>query len=108
MGNLNNKKIEEIGSRIKITRKAKHLSQDLLSERAQITPSYLWEIENGRVNMSIDVFIKLSNALEVSPNQLLGIDTPAEYEPLLEEITGIFSDCTPSEIELMLNIMKGV
>ena len=105
---MTNNKIKEIGSRIKKIRKAKHQSQDTLSERAQIASNYLWEIENGRVNMSVDVFIRLSEALEVSPNQLLGIDTPPDTDIILSEITEIFSGCTPSEIQLILKIMKSV
>lgn len=59
------------GSNIKRLRKTKNLSQETLAEKADISPSFLSDIENGKKWGSFETLVSLANALEVEPYELL-------------------------------------
>lgn len=46
-------------------RKKMGLSQHALAKKAEITQPFLWEIENGRKTPSLEVFLRLCDALEI-------------------------------------------
>ena len=56
---------------IKRFRKANDFSQETLSEKAGISPSFLSDIENGKKWGSFETLVSLANALEVEPYELL-------------------------------------
>lgn len=59
------------GKRIKEARKKAKLTQDALSEKADIAVTYLGEIERGEKTPSLEVMINIANALGVSSDYLL-------------------------------------
>ena len=56
---------------IKRLRKANDFSQEILAEKAGISPSFLSDIENGKKWGSFETLVALANALEVEPYELL-------------------------------------
>lgn len=64
-------RIAKIGRGIRRARNAKKLTQDELAAATGIDRSYLSELENGKKNISIDVFMRLSDSLDVKPYKLL-------------------------------------
>ncbi len=54
-----------IGMRIKEIRRSKGFSQEQLAEKADINSKYLSRMERGTENPTLDMLIKLSNALEI-------------------------------------------
>lgn len=56
---------------IKFLRIQRKMSQDRLSELADISPSFLSDIENGKKFGSFETFAKIANALDVEPYELL-------------------------------------
>ena len=60
-----------LGKRIKEARKKLKLTQEKLSEKANISNVYLGEIERGEKTPSIPVLIDLIEALDVSADYLL-------------------------------------
>lgn len=62
------------GERLKASRKALKLTQTQLVGRTGITPGYLSEIENGRANPTLDMMVKLSEAVGVDVSILLRPD----------------------------------
>ena len=59
------------GSNIKKIRKSKDFSQETLAEKADISPSFLSDIENGKKWGAFETLVALANALEVEPYELL-------------------------------------
>lgn len=55
-----------IGERIAELRKAKNLSQQQFAYEAEIERSYLSHLEKGRKNISVDMLMKITTALNVS------------------------------------------
>jgi transcriptional regulator with XRE-family HTH domain len=64
---------EDISSNIKKFRKAKGISQEKLALIAGIDRSYMSEIERCLANPSIDALLRISNALEVNPEDIVRI-----------------------------------
>ena len=62
---------EQIGMRIKLCRKQKHLTQEKLAERLDVSPHYVYELERGVKTMSLYTLNDLSRCLEVSSDYLL-------------------------------------
>lgn len=56
---------------LKNYRNEKNISQEKLSELAQISPSFLSDIENGKKWGSFETLVSLANALEIEPYELL-------------------------------------
>ena len=59
-----------LGESIRIHRKKAGLSQELLSEKAYLTPKYFGEVERGSVNISLDSLVRIAKALHVRVNEL--------------------------------------
>lgn len=60
-----------MGMRIANCRKQLNMKQNVLAEMIDISNNYLSGIEGGKENPSLEVFIKLCNALQVTPDYLL-------------------------------------
>lgn len=64
---------ESLSQNIKRLRKERGISQEKLALRAEIDRSYMSELERCLANPSIDALLRISNALEVSPSDLLQV-----------------------------------
>lgn len=60
----------DIGTQIKELRKAKKMTQVELAARAEISRSYLADVEAGRYNPSLETLSKLAQALSVEVSAL--------------------------------------
>ena len=69
---------QEIGQRIARRRKLLGLTQSTLSERANISPTYMSSIERAKSIPSTEVIMRLAIALETTPDEFL-VGT-AQYE----------------------------
>lgn len=56
---------KNIGSKIRGFRKDKGLTQEQLAEKAGINAYYQGEVERGLKKVSVEVLLKIANALEV-------------------------------------------
>lgn len=105
---MDNKKLKEIGTRIRESRKAKKLSQNELSEIVQVSPSYMSDIENGKVNISLEVFMRLTEALQVSADWLLRTDVPQVAHIQSGELSDILSDCSAQETQALIKMLRSM
>ena len=64
-------KYKEMGTRIKVRRKELKIKQSELAERINISNNHMSSIETGKEKLSIDVFVKICEALNVTPDYLL-------------------------------------
>ena len=62
-----------MGDRIREARKRLNLTQDQLSEKLDITFTYMSEIERGLKMPSMPLFIKLVEVLKDTPDLIIGI-----------------------------------
>ena len=97
--------LQQIGARIRQARLSRHLTQQQLAEAADISISFLSNIENGRQSMNLRALIAISDALDVSADSLIR-ETPRTVSHIAEEIERELSSCTPKEREAILQIVQ--
>jgi transcriptional regulator with XRE-family HTH domain len=105
---LDKNKFKDIGSRIREVRKSKHLSQDALAEIINISPSHMSDIENGKKNISLDIFMRITEALQVSADWLLRTNIPPVANLQSGEIGEILSDCSASETQALIKMLRNM
>lgn len=91
-----------IGQKIKEIRKRRGLSQMALAELIDKTPAYLSYIENGSKSLSIDTFIQIANALNISADELLQDNLENTILVSNNAFATIISDCSEYERRVLL------
>lgn len=92
-----------IGKRIRTIRQKRGYTQEQVSERARISAQHCSGIECGSAKVSLPALLRLCNALDATPDEVL-MDSVKEATPLLlKDVAEIFSNCSPDEIFLMLS-----
>ncbi len=97
-----------IGMRIKELRKSKHLSQEQLAEKADINSKYLSRMERGTENPTLDMFIKLSNALEVEMWEMFDFGHVTSKKELKQAIQNFSRTADEPALRLALKILRAV
>ena len=62
---------KRLGERIKALREQQGLSQRKLALMIGSNQTHIWQIENGTVNVGLDILCRLANALEVNVRDLI-------------------------------------
>jgi transcriptional regulator with XRE-family HTH domain len=60
-----------LGGNIRAQRKQLGLSQETLSEKADLHPVYVGSVERGEENVSIDSLVRIAEALKVAVQDLV-------------------------------------
>ena len=95
-----------IGQRIKLLRSKQRMSQSVLSEMIDKTPTYISYIENGVKSMSLETFVAIANALGTSADELLGDSIDNGRQPISREIN--LEGCTQYERMVILDLVSAV
>ena len=101
-------KRQEVGKRIREARKKKKFSQSELSELLDISPSHMSDIENGKTNIGLDIFMHLTEILQVSADWLLQTDIPPVNALQTKEVNDLLVGCSSAEVQTLLKIMKEI
>lgn len=72
--------LESIGRNIRKYRLAKKLRQEDLAERAGLSTNYIGSVERGEKLPSLETFIYILNALEISADMVLADVVTAGYQ----------------------------
>ena len=82
----NNTEPTTVGERIRFLRNQRKLTLEQLAEKAGISKSFLWEVEQGS-GISGDRLLRVANVLSASLDYLLrGDPAPADFKPASVEI----------------------
>mgnify|MGYP001060320693 CR=1 FL=1 len=82
----------KLGSRLAAIRNKCHLTQEQLSEKANVTSRYISDIERGQVNPSYDILRALIIALNISADDLFFPDQ-APDDPNFRKLTASYRKC---------------
>jgi len=97
-----------IGKRVKEMRTKKDMSQEQLASCAEISSTYLSNIENAHSKASLPTFLKIANALDCGVDSLL-CDNIRESRTLFEEQLGkLLEDCSQDELKIIIGTVKGL
>lgn len=94
-----------IGNKLYEIRKKKNMTRVEVAESAGLSDRTYADIERGSVNMRIETFLKICDALDITPNDVL---TEKFYSPEVNE-DSVFSrleKCSPDEKRIALNILS--
>lgn len=106
---------EKMGVAIRDARESASLTQEGLAERIQITPEAFGRLERGLSTPSFPTLMRLCEALDVTPNDLLIADEKksrkvASKEPSrtveLNEIIRHAANLTPRQQKLLLAVVR--
>lgn len=94
----------DVGEKIRAVRLQRHFNVEKLAEMSEISTKYLYQIENGRVKFSTEIFYKISKSLNVSPTALLPEENTNDdlVKALFSEIIGKFSEKEKKYIRKMI------
>ena len=95
-----------LGQRIQNIRKNKNISQAALSAMIDKSPGYISYLECGTKVMSLETFVSIANALEVSTDTLLNRQLTIATEISNRELQNIFASCTLYETYVLLDVMQ--
>ena len=98
----------KLGKRIREERKKYHLTQEELSEKIDISDSYLGQIERGERGVTIQNLLKISQILGVSIDYLLSdsVDLERINDNLMNEIVQLIMHRTNEEKKLVHDLVK--
>lgn len=97
---------KQIGLRIREVRLQKKMSQAELAELSHINLPHISDIELGKKEMRLSTFVRIVEALQVSSDQLIRPNIPEVNMIQSNEFAQIMSDCTSSERESILRIVR--
>ena len=95
-----------LGQRIQKIRKNKHISQAVLSAIIDKSAGYISYLERGTKVMSLETFVSIANALEVSTDTLLNRQLTGATEMSNIEAQRIFANCSAYETYVLLDVLK--
>ncbi len=96
----------KIGQKIKEIRKKARVTQEIFSEKINIEPSSLSNIENGKSYPSMQTVLKIMDEFRVPPEQFFDYDYLVSGEELERQIVDIIKS-QPLDIKrIMYRIIK--
>lgn len=96
-----------LGARIREARQKKGYTQHALAEISNIGNVYIGEIERGLKMPSLNIFIKLIEALGVSADYVLRDELTSGSEYIYDEITQKLKNLTPKQRKTAIDILDG-
>lgn len=97
-----------IGVRIKELRNKRGLTQEQLAEMMGINPKYISSIERGKENPTLDIFIKLSETMDVSIGNLFHQLEAEDPEKRLKAIRSLLDQAPADRQRLALKILSAL
>lgn len=97
---------KSLGSRVKYHRLRNKMSQEDLADRVQMSRVHISYLERGERVPSLESFVNLANALNVSADELLAGSLLITGESMDAEGVAILSDCSVNERQILLQNMK--
>ena len=99
-----------LGKRISEIRKRQRLSQERLAERAGISAQYVSNIERGKENPTLDLLLRLTEALKVSLGQMCDFETVEDMNQrkMRSSIGTILQNADPDRLRLALKLLRSL
>lgn len=94
-----------LGKKLREARTNRGYTQQALAEKADIGVMYLGEIERGIKMPSMNIFIKLIEALDISADYVLRDELSSGREYIYDEITKKLQNLTPRQRKTAVDIL---
>jgi transcriptional regulator with XRE-family HTH domain len=97
-----------LGKRLNAVRKEQQVSSNILSEKCSVEPNYIRMIESGSRTPSMALFIKICNALSISPGYLLLDSLNANAGDPYDTLCNRLREFTPKQIEMIAAMIEAM
>lgn len=97
-----------IGARIKSIRESKKLTQEKLSERVDINPVYLSNIERGMANPTLDLFLRLAKGLDVEMWELFDFGYEVSPSELRKVLNHIIKELDDEKLKPVVKVVRAL
>lgn len=102
---MTNNDLEVFGAKIKDIRKKRGFTQEQLSEMVSCSNTFICYIEKGKKCVSLDMFIDIANALNVSADELLHEFLENTIAVSNHQFAAITADCSTYEMRILLDLL---
>ena len=104
----NTKALKAFSQAVREVRKQLHLTQEQLSERCNMHPVFISEIERGIRNPSLDTILKLAEGLELEPGELINmaLGGSSAKQEMKRNILALISRQKTDDLQRIYNIIK--
>ena len=103
---MSGEKTKQIGKRIRHIRKINKITQEQLAEMIDVSVPYISNIENGKVNVSAEVIIRLAQALQISADILPCLEFTERDTKHTKTFSRLTKQCASEDTEQLLEIMS--
>ena len=93
-----------IGQRIRQERTRNRLSQEQLAELTDSSPQYISHIETARKRASLEMLVRIANALNISVDQLIADNLTSGQYRCDAELYRLLEGCSNYERRIILEI----
>ena len=97
-----------LGKRIKVARAVKGWSQVELADRADLSVTFLSNIENAHSKASLATFVKIANALEIGVDGLLCDSLKECNIQLNKQLASVIEDCSDYELRIIVGMVVSI
>lgn len=98
---------QEIGKRIARRRKQLGLTQSALSEKANISPTYMSSIERAKSIPSTEVIMRLAIALDTTPDEFL-VGTAQYRDEEWRDVAELLRQMDGSQLKLARSLLEWI
>ena len=95
----------EVGRKIREARLQKGLTQQALAEIADIGEMYISEIERGVKMPSLNLFVRIITALDISADYVLRDALPTGKDFVYQEVADMLDGLTPKQRRSAIDIL---
>ena len=97
-----------LGEKIKKERLNRGLTQEGLAEKANLSVSFLGQIERGERKLSVDTLVKIGNCLGTSFDYLLQSGYQVKQDAGIDELVYTLRGRTQNEILMVADVAKTI
>jgi len=95
----------QLGKRLASQRKIHRFTQERLAEETDLANNYISNIETGRSIPSLETLVKLCEALDITPNDLLIPSSTSSETYMMDDIGQKIQKCSPKNRRIIDGII---
>lgn len=97
-----------IGKRIKIARIKADMTQEMLAEKIELSPTHLSNIETGTTRVSLATIVSIANGLGITVDDVLCDSVIKSRVRFEKDIAEILDDCDEYEIRIIKDMASAL
>lgn len=95
-----------LGKQIREIRRQRHLTQEKLAEKVDLSVPYISHLERGTKKPSLAVLVRLAESLDVTLDRLLSGNQTTDEVAYYSEVQEILGDCSVLERVVLTEIVS--